>query len=93
MNERKLASINGENHEEHPRNIQARDTNVLRIQKDYITQLSEEIGGRATKMLFQEFSRAGGVAFRRSLRAWRVSCEPTSSGPLRIRSVDIREAE
>ena len=54
---RKLAAINRENHEELPRNSCAQVTNVSRIQDDYITQVSDEIEGRVTKKLSQEFSR------------------------------------
>ena len=54
---RKLAAIKRENHEEHPKNCQTRDGNVPRIQEDYITQVLEEIEGRVTKKLFQEFNR------------------------------------
>ena len=36
---------------------QSRDTNVARIQEDYVTQVSEEIKGRVTEKLSQEFSR------------------------------------
>ena len=46
-----------ENFEDHPRNIQARNTNSLRIQEEYITQVSEKIGSRLTKNLSQKFSR------------------------------------
>ena len=46
---RKLAAISRENHREHPRNSRARDTNVRRIQEDYMTQVLEEIEGRVTK--------------------------------------------
>ena len=49
--------MNRENLEDHPRNFRARNTNFLRIQEDFITQVSEEIEGRVTKKLFQEFSK------------------------------------
>ena len=42
--------------EEHPRNGPSRNTSVPRIE-EYITHVSEEIEGRVTKTLFQEFSR------------------------------------
>ena len=35
----------------------AQNSNVPGSQKDYITQVSEEIGGRVSKKLSQEFSR------------------------------------
>ena len=55
-NKRKLAALNRENCEEHPRSNLARNSNVPRSQEDYISQISEEIGGRITKKLSQEFS-------------------------------------
>ena len=56
-NKRKLAAITRETQEEHPRNGQSRHTSVPRINEEYITQVSEEIEGRVTKKLSQEFSR------------------------------------
>ena len=56
-NKRKLAAVTRETLEEHPRNGQSRNTSVPRINEEYITQLSEEIEGRVTKKLSQEFSR------------------------------------
>ena len=53
---RKLAALNKENCEEHPRSNMAQNSNVPRSQEDYITQVSEEIQGRVTKKLSQEFS-------------------------------------
>ena len=56
-NKKKLAAWNKENCEEHPRRILAQNSNVPRSQEDYITQVYEEIEGRVTKKLSQEFSR------------------------------------
>ena len=56
-NKRKLAALNKENCEEHPRSNLAQNSNVPRSQEDYITQVSEEIEGRVTKKLSQEFCR------------------------------------
>ena len=56
-NKRKLATLNKENCEEHPRSNLARNSSVPRSQEDYITQVSEEIEGRVTKKLSQESSR------------------------------------
>ena len=56
-NKRKLASVTRETQEEHPRNGQSRNTSVPGINEEYITQLSEEIEGRVSKKLSQEFSR------------------------------------
>ena len=54
---RKLAAINKENCEEHPRSNLAQNSNVPRSQEDYITQVSEEIERRVTERLSKEFSR------------------------------------
>ena len=51
-NKRKLAALNKENCEEHPRSNLA-----PRSQEDYITQISKEIQGSVTKRLSKEFSR------------------------------------
>ena len=56
-NKRKLAALNKENCEEHPRSNLASTSNVPRSQEDYINQVSEEIEGRVTKKLSYEFSR------------------------------------
>ena len=56
-NKRKLAAVTRETQEEHPRNGQSRNTSVPRINEEYITQVSEEIEGRITKKLSQEFNR------------------------------------
>ena len=56
-NKRKLAAGTREIQEENPRNGQSRNTSVPRINEEYITQVSEEIEGRITKKLSQEFNR------------------------------------
>ena len=56
-NKRKLAALNKENCEEHPRSNLAQNSNVPRSQEEYITQVCEKIEGRVTKKLSQEFSR------------------------------------
>ena len=53
----KLAALNKENYEEHPKSNMAQNSNVPRSQEDYIAQVFEKIKGRATKKLSQEFSR------------------------------------
>ena len=55
-NKRKLAALK-ENCQEHSKSNSAQNSNVPRSQEDYITQVSEEIEGRVTKKLSQEFSR------------------------------------
>ena len=57
QNKRKLAALTKENCEEHPRSNVAQNSNVFRSQEDYIAYVSEEIEGRVTKKLSQEFSR------------------------------------
>ena len=56
-NRRKLAALNKENCEEHPRSNMAQNSSARRSQEDYITQVSEEIERRITKKLSKEFSR------------------------------------
>ena len=56
-NKRKLAAVTRETQEENPRNGQSRNTSVPRINEEYITKVSEQIEGRVTKKLSQEFSR------------------------------------
>ena len=56
-NKRTLAAVTRKTQEENPRNGQSGNTFVPRINEEYITQLSEEIEGRVTKKLSQEFSR------------------------------------
>ena len=55
-NKRKLAAVTRETQEEHPRNDQSRNTSVPRINEEFITQVSEEIEGRVTKKLSQEYT-------------------------------------
>ena len=54
---RKLAAVAKEAPAEHPRNGQSRNASVPRTNEDYITQVSEEIEGRVTNKLSQNFSR------------------------------------
>ena len=56
-NKRKLAAVTRGSQEENPRNGQSRNTSIPRINEEYITQVSEEIEGRITKKLSQEFNR------------------------------------
>ena len=56
-NKRKLAALNKENCEEHPKSNLAQNLRAPCSQEDYITQVSEEIEGRVTKKLSKEFSR------------------------------------
>ena len=54
---RKLAAVTRETLEEDPGNGQSRNKSVPRINEKCITQFSEEIEGRVSKKLSQEFSR------------------------------------
>ena len=54
---RKFSAVTTETQKEHPRNGQSRNTSVPTINEEYITQVSEEIEGRVTRKLSQEFSR------------------------------------
>ena len=56
-NKKKLAALNKENCEEHPRSNLAQNSNAPSSQEDYITQVCEKIEGRFTKRLSKEFSR------------------------------------
>ena len=55
-NRRKLAALNKENCVDYPRSNLAQNSNNPRLQKDYTTQVSEQIEARVTKRLFQQFS-------------------------------------
>ena len=55
--EEKMATLNKENCEEHLRSNLAQNSSFRRSQEDYITQVSEEIGGKVTKRSSKEFSR------------------------------------
>ena len=56
-NKRKLAAVTRETQEDNLRNGQSRNTSVPRINEEYITQVFDEIEGRVSKKLSQEFSR------------------------------------
>ena len=49
--QKKLSALNKEICEEHPKSNLAQNSNVPRLQEDYITQVSKEIEGRVTKKL------------------------------------------
>ena len=57
QNKRKLAALNKENCEKHPRSNLAQNSIAPRSRGDYITQVSEKIEGKITKRLSKEFSR------------------------------------
>ena len=56
-NKRKLAALNKENCEDHPRSNLAQNSSAPGSKEDYITQVFEEIVGRVTKRLSKEFSK------------------------------------
>ena len=80
-NKRTLAAVTRETQEENLRNGQSRNTSVPRINEECITQVSEQIEGRVTKKLSQEFSRTES----------RISLEPTDNDAFRNRSGNIPE--
>ena len=55
-NKRKSAAVSRET-QEYPRNSQSQNSSAPRITEEYIAQVSENIEGRVTKKLSQEFSR------------------------------------
>ena len=55
-NKTKLAAVNRDNHEEASWSNQSQNTIVRGIQEERFTQVSEEMDGRVTRKLFQEFS-------------------------------------
>ena len=57
-NKRKLAALSKGNCEDRPKSNLAQTSAAPGSQEDYITLVSEEIEGRVTKKLSQEFSRA-----------------------------------
>ena len=58
-NKKELAALNKEKCEEHPGSNVAQNSSEFRSQEDYTTQVFEEIEGKVTKRLSQEFSKTG----------------------------------
>ena len=56
-NNGKLAAVNRDNQEEHPRKNFLRDTNAAGFKEEYFRHVSEEIGCRMAKKISQEFNR------------------------------------
>ena len=79
-NIRKLAALNKENCEEHPRSNLAQNSNVPRSQEDYTTQVSEEIEGRVSKNLSKEFSRKKNLILNALARLDEVLMNPLLQG-------------
>ena len=52
-----MATFVRDNQEGSPRDSQSQNSTVPRINEEYITQMSEEVEGRLTKRLTQEFNR------------------------------------
>ena len=63
-NKKKLAALNKENCEEHPRSNLAQNSSAPRSQEDYITQVSAEIEGKVTKKAVE------GVQLNREPHSW-----------------------
>ena len=91
-NKKKLAALNKENCEEHPRSNLAQNPNVARSQEDYITQVSEEIEGRVTKKLSQQFSRTGNRILGALARLDDFFMNPLIQGPSGTAPVTSRNA-
>ena len=90
-NKRKLAALNKENCEENPRSNFAQNSNVPRPQEDYKTQIFEEIEGRVTKKLSEEFGRTENCILGALARLDDFLINPLNPGPLRNRSGDVHE--
>ena len=92
-NKRKLAAVTRETQEENPRNGQSRNTSVPIINEENITQVSEQIEGRFTKKLSQEFSRTESriLGALSKLDEYLLSLEPTDNDAFRNRSGNIPE--
>ena len=56
-NKRKLAALNNENSEDHPRSRWAQNSDAPRSEEKYITQVFKEIEGTVTNKLSQDFNR------------------------------------
>ena len=56
-NKKKLAALNKENCEEHPRSNLAQNSSAPTSQEDSISRVSEAVEGRVTKRLSKEFNR------------------------------------
>ena len=90
-NKKKLAASNKKNCDEHPRSNLAQNLIVPRSQEDYITQVSEEIEGRVTKKLSQEFSRTENRILGALARLDDFLINPLLQGLFRNFSGDVRE--
>ena len=84
-NETKIVAINGDNHENHRRSNQARNSNSRRVQEDYIAQVSEEVEGIRSNKLSWDFSRRESHILTPYYHQVCFS-EPTSPSSLRTRS-------
>ena len=89
-NKRKLAAVNKDSQEEHPRKNVSRETNVPRVNEDYIAQVSKEIEGRVTKIVSGVYQDRESDS-RRFAKTGRFPSELTSSASIRNRSGDFRE--
>ena len=88
-NKRKLAAVSRET-QECPRNSQSQNSSATGITEQSIAQFFEEIEGRVTEKLSQEFSSRV-PHHGRSVQARRISLEPTGTDILRSRFGNIPE--
>ena len=89
--ERKLVAFKRESQEEHPTNNLSRNTNVLRVNEDYITKISEDLDDRGSKNNVSEVSQDKVSNSRYSVETERVSSELTNSAAILNHSGDIPE--
>ena len=89
-NKMKLAALNKENCDEHPRSKLAQNSTFPRPQEDYITQVSEEIEWGFTKKLSRvQYNRKPLIGC--VITSWRLPHKPANSELLWDRSRDVPE--
>ena len=81
-----LGAVTSENQQEKCRKTESRNTAVTRINRDYNTPVSEDLEGRLTKKLSQEFSRIES----RILDALFNLYESCFNPQVRVQSVNVR---
>ena len=89
-NKRKLAGVNRDSQEEHPRNNLPQDTNIPRVKEDYITQVSKEIELKVTHNDSRVLQGRESNSIQ-SVQTARNSSELTSLGEMKNHSGDFPE--
>ena len=77
---KKLAALNKESGEEHPRSNLAKTSIFPRSQEGYITQVSEKNEGRVTRKLSQELSRTENRILGALARLYDFFMNPVNQG-------------